>query len=79
MARKIEITATFTGATRKGNTVNGNPTWILHTSEGDLRTQSDGAIGHEVTNHTGGPEDWTGREVVFTVTGARRVYDWRLA
>jgi hypothetical protein len=79
MARKsIEITATLHGATRKGASVNGNPTWILHTSEGDLVTQSDATIGYEVDNHTRRSDSWIGREVVFTATPARRVWNWRL-
>jgi hypothetical protein len=79
MSKSIEITATLHGATRKGASVNGNPTWILHTDQGDLVTQSDSTINYEVSNHTGGREDWTGRTVVFTATPARRVWDWRLA
>jgi hypothetical protein len=79
MSKSIEITATFTGATRKGASVNGNPTWILHADAGDLVTQSDSTIGYEVTNHTGRSDSWVGREVVFTATPARRVWDWRLA
>lgn len=78
-SKSIEITATLTGATRKGASVNGNPTWILHTSKGDLVTQSDSSIGYEVDNHTGRSDSWIGREVVFTATPARRVRDWRLA
>lgn len=77
------ITATLYGADRHGCSVNGNPTWILRTSEGNLRTQSDAGIGYEVNNHTGRPEhntsSWIGREVRFTLTRAGRVTDWKLA
>lgn len=79
MSKSVEITATLHGATRKGHSVNGNPTWTLHTDAGDLVTQSDSQIGYEVSNHTGGTGDWVGRRVVFTATPARRVWDWRLA
>lgn len=78
-SKQIEITATLTGATRKRNSVNGNPTWILHTDAGDLVTQSDASISYEVANHTGRSDSWVGREVVFTATPARKVWDWRLA
>lgn len=78
-SKSIEITATLTGTTRKGSSVNGNPTWILHTNEGDLVTQSDASIGYEVSNHTGRSDSWVGHGVVFTATPARRVWDWRLA
>lgn len=77
-AKDVEITATLHGATRKGTSTNGNPTWILHTSEGDLTTQTDSSIGYEVANHTGGRESWIGDRVQFTATRrARRVYAWR--
>jgi hypothetical protein len=78
-SKSIEITATLISVTRTRNSVNGNPTWILHTDQGDLVTQSDASIGYEVDNHTGGRDDWTGRTVVFTATPARRVWAWRLA
>lgn len=38
--------------TRKNNSVNGNPTYVLHTSEGDYRTQSDAALGYGIENYT---------------------------
>jgi len=78
-SKSIEITATLYGATRKRNSVNGNPTWMLHTDAGDLVTQSDSAIGYEVDNRTGGQDAWIGRKVVFTTTPTRRVWGWRLA
>ena len=71
--------ANFHGATRTRNSRNGNPTWKLHTSEGDFLTGADSAIGYEVANHTGGLGDWTGRRVVFTATNKGRVYAWHLA
>jgi hypothetical protein len=77
------VTATLNGATRLNNSVNGNPTWMLHTSEGDLRTSSDTAVSYEVSNHTGRPEhspsSWVGRRVTFSTTRAGRVWDWSLA
>lgn len=84
MTRKsIEITATFNGATRINNSVNGNPTFILHTSEGDFRTSSDAGFAYAITNHTGRPEfsanSWIGKRVTLSATRAGRVYDWTLA
>ena len=76
-----QFTATLYGATRKANSKDGNPTWLLHTSEGDYATEVDGSIGYEVNNHTGGPGNWIDKRVQFTVTGrgAGRVRDWKLA
>lgn len=78
-----EITATFHGATRALNSPNGNPTWILHTSEGDFRTGADASIGYDIDNHTNSrddADDWVGKSVVFTLTGrAKRVSYWRRA
>lgn len=77
--KQIEFTATLTGATRIGSSVNGNPTWMLHTDAGDYRTQADAGLGYEVANHTGGPGSWIGKRVTFTATPAGRVWAWRLA
>jgi hypothetical protein len=76
---QLTVTATLYGATRKGASLSGNPIWILHTSEGDLRTQSDGQIGYTVTNHTGRHDSWIDKRVEFTTTSAGRVWDWELA
>ena len=77
------ITATLNAVTRLNNSVNGNPTWMLHTSEGDLRTSSDASIGYEIGNHSGRPEhssrSWIGKRVQFRTTRARRVFSWKLA
>ena len=74
------FTATLHGATKHGLSRNGNPTWILHTDAGDLRTSTDASIGYEITNHTGsGHNSWIGREVTFKTTKAQRVWDWELA
>jgi hypothetical protein len=74
-----KFTATLLGATRKSNSTNGNPTWLLHTDAGDYGTEKDGAIGYEVANHTGGPGNWIGKRVRFTATARGRVWDWTLA
>jgi hypothetical protein len=84
MASKDQtITATLYGAERLTNSVNGNPRFKLHTSEGDLITKSDASMGYEVDNHTGRPEhssrSWVGKRVRFTATKAGRVWDWQLA
>lgn len=79
MNTDITITATFKGATRKGNSVNGNPTWILHTDEGDFTTQTDAQIGYAVSNYTHSVHGLIGKRVVLTATKARRVFDIGLA
>ena len=77
--RQVTFTATFHGATCKGSSVNGNPTWILHTSDGDYVTQSDASLGYSVSNHTHSTLGWIGREVTFTATPAGRVWNMELA
>lgn len=76
------FTATFHGATRKNNSRNGNPTWQLHTSEGDYLTATDGSIGYDVDNRTNTRTDdsYIGKRVQFTTTGrGQRVTHWKLA
>lgn len=69
------ITTVFRGATRKGASVNGNPTWILHTDDGDYTTQSDASLGYEVSNLTHSRLGIVGKRVVLTMTRAGRVWD----
>lgn len=38
--------------TRKNNSANGNPSFVLHTSEGDYRTQADASLGYAIENYT---------------------------
>lgn len=71
----IQITATFKGATRKGSSTNGNPTWILHTDEGDFTTQTDASIGYAVSNFTHSVHGLIGKRVVLSATRARRVFN----
>jgi len=74
--------ATFHGATRKDNSRNGNPTWQLHTSEGDYLTETDGSIGYEVSNRTSTRtgDSFINKRVRFVTTGrGQRVTDWSLA
>ncbi|MGH8009585.1 MAG: hypothetical protein ACREQ3_21555 [Candidatus Binatia bacterium] len=68
----MKFIATFHGATRKGNSVNGNPKWVLHTSEGDIPTQTDAALGYEIGNITGGTDSLVGSQAEFSTTVARR-------
>lgn len=64
------------GAERRNSSVNGNPRFWLHTSEGDYATQSDAAISYEVENITHQiPQGDAGIRVVLTMTKADRVYD----
>lgn len=81
MAKSSVITmrVTLLGATRTGSSKYGNPSWILHTSAGDFRTQTDSQIGYEVNNHTGGPDSWIDKPVTLTMTLRSRVYAWALA
>jgi hypothetical protein len=44
------ITTDLFSATRQGCSVNGNPRFDLHTSDGTYRTQSDAGISYEVYN-----------------------------
>lgn len=38
--------------TRRTLSTNGNPRFILHTSEGDWQTQTDAALGYSLENYT---------------------------
>jgi hypothetical protein len=73
------VAVVLRGATRRTNSANGNPVWTLHTGDGDYVTGADYAIGYEVSNHTGGPGNWVGREVVLTLGKGARVTGWKLA
>lgn len=75
------VTVTLYGATRLNNSVNGNPRWRLHTSEGDFITSSDHALNYEVENRTSknGRWSWLDREVTLTLTRAGRVELWKLS
>ena len=75
----MKFTATFLGAKRLNNSVNGNPTWELVTSQGTYKTQTDASLGYEVSNHTGGPNSLIGKEVEFTATKAGRVWDMQVS
>ena len=81
--KPIQITATFFRAERLHNTVNGGPRFKLHTSDGVLVTASDTSMAWDVLNHDGRPEhnveSWRCKEVRFTITPTRKVYDWELA
>lgn len=44
------IPTNLTSATRLGSTVNGNPMWMLHTSQGDFRLSNDSAASYGVNN-----------------------------
>lgn len=75
------FTATFHGATRKRNSTDGNPIWLLHTSEGEYLTEADSSIGYQVSNRTNSrlPGCFIGKRVVFQTTGkGMRVNAWSL-
>lgn len=77
-----EIKTTLKGATRENNSINGNPTWRLHTTDGDFLTELDASLGYDVENHCASwmDESWIDRQVVLTTVGrGRRVAYWRLA
>ena len=66
----------FTGAKRYGTSRNGNPTWNIYTADdGSYRTQSDGSIGYQMANYSGGPNSLVGRLVLLRMTAAGRVWD----
>lgn len=67
------FTAVLLSATRRGHSRNGNPTWNLHTSEGDYRTKTDAQIGYMVSNFTS--SRYEGVELRFTVNGRGHVVD----
>lgn len=74
-------TVTFDGATRRLNTVSGNPVWMLHTSAGDFRTENDAQVGGQIANHLSDSTDsYVGKSVVLTLLGrSRRVIGIELA
>jgi hypothetical protein len=78
------VTTTYHGATRRTNSVNGNPRFTLHTGEGDFMTGNDASVGYDIENHSGRPEhspsSWVGQTVRLTVTRrGMRVTNWEKA
>jgi hypothetical protein len=72
------LTAFLLGVTRIGNSVNGNPTWVLTTSIGNVQTTPDAMVGHEVANWSGDPSnDWVRSELQFFFDCDGHVYDIR--
>lgn len=68
MPRKpITLPAEIYSQERIASSVNGNPRFIFHTSEGSYRLQSDAGYGYEAENHP------TPRQAVLILTPARRV------
>lgn len=63
-------------ATRKGSTVNGNPIWDIHTSEGTYRVQHDSSVSYAVTNFL--PKREPCALVTLTLTRSGRVSDINL-
>lgn len=68
------VTVVLQSAERIGCSVNGNPTWLLHTDGGTFRTMSDASAGYEVDNvlprrHRGE----TDPTLKLTLTPAKRV------
>jgi hypothetical protein len=56
--------------TRLNNSVNGNPTYLLHTVGGaTFRTQSDSSVSYEINN-----SQWLGVPVRISTTKALRVF-----
>ena len=73
-----QFTATFLGATRQKNSVNGNPVWIVHTSIGDMKSEPDSHIGHRIGSFANpdGPDSLMGVDVLFTVFRHRSMARW---
>lgn len=64
------ITCTLHSAERLNNSVNGNPRFHLHTSEGIYTTQTDAACCYEITNYS----NRAPVAVCLKLTRAGRVY-----
>lgn len=65
------ITTTVHALHRLNNSVNGNPRYDIHTSDGVFRTQSDAAFVYGIGND-GGP---AGKRCVLSLTRAGRVWN----
>jgi hypothetical protein len=57
------ITTILYRATRVDNSANGNPTWTLHTSNGNYRTGRDSSFGYALDNY----EHLLGEQVTLTL------------
>lgn len=76
MARKGQTIATdLFSATRRNNSVNGNPRFDLHTSDGTFTTQSDAACSYDVDNITRTIPRGETIPVVLHTTPAGRVWN----
>jgi hypothetical protein len=75
--------AVLKGAERRTLSNSGNPRFKIHTDEGTFNTLSDAAISYDVENHTNAredsPDNWIGKRVRFTATGAGQITGWELA
>lgn len=58
-------------ATRKGSTINGNPIWDIHTSDGTYRVQHDSSVSYAVANFV--PRSQPCTLVTLTLTRSGRV------
>jgi hypothetical protein len=83
MSKDKKFTAVFKGADRLPNSSNGNPRWLLLTSEGNYGTEPDASLGYEVSNHLHSTLGLVGKRVEFTATESRagrlRVWDMKEA
>lgn len=70
----LTVTTELINATRMTNTVNGNPRYRLHTTDGDYITSSDSACAYEVQNllHSRRGQDVI--TVTLSLTRAGRVW-----
>jgi hypothetical protein len=73
------FTAILHSATRRTNSGDGNPRYILNTSEGTFNTTPDASINYDVANRTESVKNWLGKRVKFTATGAGTISGWELA
>lgn len=67
MAKEKRLEVVIHSYERLNNSVNGNPRYRFHTSEGAFTLHSDSGYGYEVTNHA------VPRTAVLVLTPANRV------
>lgn len=67
------VSTDLLSATRLGSTINGNPTWMLHTTDGDYRVSNDSSVSYDVNNLIPRRGE-TAAQVTLHLTRAGRVW-----
>ena len=78
MAKSNNIAATVIGYTQRNGSVNGNPRFILHTTDGDYTTQSDSGCNYSVRNDFDRASESAPVSAVLNTTRAGYVFGWDL-